>query len=188
MTPVTFRIARPDDAAAVAALHADSWRKHYRGAYSDAYLDGDVVSDRIEVWAHRLSNPAGTETHLAESNGELVGFVHTVLDADETWGALLDNLHVLSTHHRSGIGAALMAHSARFVVAEMPDSKLYLWVLEQNVRAQRFYEAQGGQRADSARVSAVDRVADHPDGAPRCFRYVWRDPSSVGQLTGTGSR
>ena len=38
-----FRPADADDAAAVAGLHADSWRRHYRGAFSDAFLDGDVV-------------------------------------------------------------------------------------------------------------------------------------------------
>jgi GNAT superfamily N-acetyltransferase len=36
---VSFRAAGRDDARAVAELHADSWRRHYRGAYSDALLD-----------------------------------------------------------------------------------------------------------------------------------------------------
>ena len=30
-----FRHARDSDAHAIAALHADSWRRHYRGAYSE---------------------------------------------------------------------------------------------------------------------------------------------------------
>ena len=33
---IQYRLARGSDAPAVAALHADSWRRHYRGAYSDA--------------------------------------------------------------------------------------------------------------------------------------------------------
>src|SRR6266545_1171398 len=49
-----FRLASPADAKAVADLHADSWRRHYRGAYSDAFLDGDVVADRLAVWTARL--------------------------------------------------------------------------------------------------------------------------------------
>jgi len=28
-----LRLASPSDAEAIAALHADSWRRHYRGAY-----------------------------------------------------------------------------------------------------------------------------------------------------------
>ena len=180
MGPVTFRVAGPSDATAVASLHADSWRKHYRGAYCDAFLDGDVFSDRNAVWTERLhSGNVETETFLAEDSDGLVGFVHTALDADPMWGALLDNLHVLSTHQRLGIGAALMSRSAAFIVTQRSESGLYLWVLEQNVRAQKFYEAQGGKRADTARIAAVDRAVDGPDGAPRCFRYVWRDPSTI---------
>lgn len=52
-----MRPAKPSDAEAVAALHADSWRRHYRGAYSDAFLDGDVISDRFVVcfsWVTQL--------------------------------------------------------------------------------------------------------------------------------------
>ena len=40
---------------AVATLHAESWRAHYRGAYRDEYLDGEVVQARIRVWKERLS-------------------------------------------------------------------------------------------------------------------------------------
>lgn len=40
--PLVFRPARATDSEAIAVLHADSWRRHYRGAYSDAFLDGDV--------------------------------------------------------------------------------------------------------------------------------------------------
>jgi hypothetical protein len=38
-----FRAGGPGDAPAVAGLHADSWRRHYRGAFSDAFLDRDVA-------------------------------------------------------------------------------------------------------------------------------------------------
>jgi hypothetical protein len=37
-----YRSACASDAAAIAALHADSWRRHYRGTYSAGFLDGDV--------------------------------------------------------------------------------------------------------------------------------------------------
>jgi hypothetical protein len=33
-----LRTATSADAVAVAALHADSWRRHYRGVYRDEYL------------------------------------------------------------------------------------------------------------------------------------------------------
>ncbi|MDQ6849097.1 MAG: hypothetical protein M3070_03765 [Actinomycetota bacterium] len=30
---------------------------HYRNAYSDAFLDGDVAADRLTVWTDRLREP-----------------------------------------------------------------------------------------------------------------------------------
>lgn len=51
---LSFRLAAATDAAAIADLHAQSWRRHYRGAYSDAFLDGDVAADRLAAWTERL--------------------------------------------------------------------------------------------------------------------------------------
>lgn len=45
-----FRAARPDDADAIAGLHADSWQRHYRGAFSGAFLDNDVAGYLRPLW------------------------------------------------------------------------------------------------------------------------------------------
>jgi hypothetical protein len=50
-----LRAARPVDTHAIARLHADSWQRHYRGAYSDAFLDSDVTGHLLLVWTERLS-------------------------------------------------------------------------------------------------------------------------------------
>jgi hypothetical protein len=82
---VLLRSARPPDASAVAALHADSWRRHYRGAYADSYLDGDLEIDRLAVWSQRLGQPSPwARTIVARADGELVGFVHVVLRSGST--------------------------------------------------------------------------------------------------------
>jgi len=39
---VKFHEATERNIDAVAALHAESWRRNYRGAYSDDFLDGEV--------------------------------------------------------------------------------------------------------------------------------------------------
>jgi hypothetical protein len=54
---VQYRPATERDIAAIAALHADSWRRNYRGAYSDEFLDRDVFEDRRAVWSERLTQP-----------------------------------------------------------------------------------------------------------------------------------
>ena len=45
---VELRTAGPADADRVAGLHVASWRRHYRGAYADSFLDSDVVDDLID--------------------------------------------------------------------------------------------------------------------------------------------
>ncbi|BAL88772.1 hypothetical protein AMIS_35520 [Actinoplanes missouriensis 431] len=130
-----FRFAASTDAGRIAALHADSWRRHYRGAYSDSFLDGDVVTDRHAVWSARLAAPAGSATILAEQDDRLAGFVHVVFDADPRWGSLVDNLHVVHDQQRTGLGTLLLSHAALAVSEHAAGTALYLWVLRQNVAA-----------------------------------------------------
>ena len=167
----TYRRATIRDVEAIAGLHADSWRRHYRGAYLDAFLDGDILADRLAVWTHRLTaHRADDRTIVAELDGAVVGFAHTTLRDDPTWGALLDNLHV--THGLKGhrIGTALMVETAGAVLDAGPEG-LYLWVLEQNTAAQAFYEARGG--------ACVGRKLGGPfpgGGRAITLRYAWTDP------------
>jgi GNAT superfamily N-acetyltransferase len=178
-----YRDATTVDAHAIASLHAASWRRHYRGAYTDEFLDGDLVADRRILWTKRLtSDKNNSQTTLAEDNGAVVGFAYTILDSNPAWGALLDNLHVAAGRQRIGIGTELMARSAQFVVDQRSVSPLYLWVLEQNTRAQVFYEAIGGERVESALVPPVEGVPGRLNGTPRMFRYVWHAPSDLALL------
>src|SRR6185436_17727278 len=90
-----LRTATLADAEAIASLHADSWRTTYRGAMRDAYLDGDVVTERRAVWQERLATPAPNQHVLvAEQAGAVVGFACAYGGADAVWGTELDNLHV----------------------------------------------------------------------------------------------
>jgi ribosomal protein S18 acetylase RimI-like enzyme len=168
-----FRLAGPGDADAVARLHADSWRRHYRGAYADAFLDGDVLADRRAVWNARLGT-AGTNTcTIVALAPELVGFVHTVFDDHALWGALIDNMHVAAARKRRGIGSRLLALSAGAVARRRPDSGLYLWVLEQNTDAQAFYAAHGGTCSGREAVTAPGAQPGRLVGAPAKLRFVW---------------
>jgi GNAT superfamily N-acetyltransferase len=177
MPSLRFRAASPDDAEQIGMLHADSWRRHYRGAYADSFLDGDVVADRRSVWSSRLAGPADSMTVVAEDDTGLVGFVHVVFDADRPWGSLVDNLHVTHDRQRTGVGSALLTRAAE-AVAERPASKsMYLWVLAQNTVAQQFYRALGGTCVERALVSPPGGVPARLNGAPNKLRFAWPDAS-----------
>lgn len=126
-----------------------------------------------------MGHPEGaTATILAEEQGQLVGFVHVVLDDDPTWGALIDNLHVVHGRKRSGIGTRLLARAAAAVV-DRGAGGVYLWVLEQNVAAQAFYDARGGRSVGQREVRPPGGVPGRLNGSPLALRYVWPDPRTL---------
>lgn len=174
-----FRTATASDAEAVASLHADSWRRHYRGAYSDAFLDGDVFADRRAVWSRRLASGADTFTLIAEDDAGTAGFVHVVFDDDERWGSLVDNLHVRNDLRRTGVGRALLTRAAHTVSTRADPAPLYLWVLVQNTAAQRFYAALGGTTVGRAQVRIPGGDASRLCGRPEKLRVAWPDAAAL---------
>src|SRR5689334_7066592 len=169
---VRIRLARSADAAPIASLHADSWRRHYRGAYADSFLDGDVTADRLAVWSARLSAPANNLTLVAEVEGEAAGFLHVEFDHDPRWGSLVDNLHVSHRRRRTGIGSMLLDHAAAAVAERAGGTGIHLCVLEQNEAAQSFYRARGATHVETAAVSPPGGDPARLCGTPRKWRMA----------------
>ena len=172
---VQYLHATEHDADSIAALHADSWRRHYRGAYLDSYLDGDVLTNRQVVWRTRLAQPTTSHfTVVARRGDEVLGFAHTVVDEDPQWGSLLENLHVMSELKRTGLGTHLLSQAAQNLLRLRPDGSLHLWVLDQNTAAQAFYDARGGRRVET------ELRGPFPGGGRAIgHRYHWSDPTRL---------
>lgn len=170
---MNYRIteATPDDAAAIAALHADSWRAAYRGILPDAFLDHGVEENRRLLWDERFTAPPAERPIVIKAAGEnaLFGFACVMLP-DAAQDALLDNLHVRPGSTGIGIGAALL-HSARRRAAAVARRRVELWVFEANTRARRFYERQGATRLDTQLVEVLPHIL-----VPE-VRYVFDVPS-----------
>ncbi|GAA1557670.1 GNAT family N-acetyltransferase [Kribbella hippodromi] len=172
---IDFRVAGLEDAPAVAALHSDSWQRHYRGAYTDAFLDDESGAYLGALWAKKLAAREGTRTTLAEYEGQLIGLAHVIYGADPEYGALVDNLHVRASVKRQGLGTQLLARTAETVQNE----GIFLWVLEQNTAAQGFYAARGGIRGDRRAVTAPGGEPHRLNGTPAAIRYYWPDPAAL---------
>jgi ubiquinone/menaquinone biosynthesis C-methylase UbiE/ribosomal protein S18 acetylase RimI-like enzyme len=187
---VAIRPAAVQDAGSIARLHADNWRRRYRGSFSDFYLDGDLDGDRMSVWSERLS--AGDQnagTLIAERSGRAAGFVHVELDADPRWGALIDNLHVDRQVEATGVGTLLLEAAARFVAERRPGSTIYLWVLERNTRAQAVYLARGGRLIERQPAPPPGGDPRNLAGTPQGIRVAWPDPAAlIGPAGDSGSR
>ena len=173
MALVKYRAASAADVDQIARLHADSWSRHYRGAYSDTYLDKDVWSDRGELWAERFRAP---RMAVSPSSPTV-----TAMSSASPTPALIstrsgEHCSITSTCgfplKRQGVGRALMAATAHGLEHRRPSSGLYLWVLKQNTAAQAFYSAMGG-------VLVGDKLGGPFPGGGRApvLRYAWPDPS-----------
>ena len=171
---VVLRNATAVDAEGIARLHAESWRRTYRGMMRDEFLDGDLVQERLSVWRERLPSPAPNQlVVVAEGRDELQGFVCVFGDDDARWGSLIDNLHVRHDVQTKGIGRQLMREAAAWAVVNYPQCGLYLWVMQANDNAQRFYERLGGTNQGAQVHENAER------GAAHSFRYAWPDARAL---------
>jgi putative acetyltransferase len=160
----------------VAAIHAASWRSAYRGILQDAFLDGDLATNRQALWTKRLTpNSPDQFGYLAldQDHVKALGFVYAYAGADPQWGTLLDNLHVMPDCKGQGIGRGLLKAIAQHGQAANPEQGLYLWVYERNTAAQQFYAALGGERGERIEVTVAG------GGTAPEWRYSWASPAAL---------
>ena len=149
-----IRDARLDDADQVARLHVAAWRSAYRG------LAGDDVPERLSVEARaeqvrRLVAGDGV-TRVAEVDGRIAGW--SAVEAGE-----LSILYVDPAAWGTGVATALLRE------AEAAGAT-YLWTLEGNARARRFYERQGWECEGMVRDHDFSGVL--VDGGPLVLREI----------------
>lgn len=164
-----YRAAQQSDVEQIALLHADSWRRTYRGLFLDEFLDNEADSNRRNVWHTRLTNsPPEQFVFVAEQGEEIAGFICAYGQEDETWGSLIDNLHVAPEHQHRGVGTQLMGHAFAWLSTHFSEYAIYLWVMEQNTRARKFYQKLGASNA-----GVVDKPNPVGGGSALNCRYVW---------------
>lgn len=173
MAEVEYRLANHGDARGIAALHAQNWRRAYRGNFRDDYLDGDIQSERQSVWDMRLGRPTANQfVCVAVRHERVVGFVCVFGAHDRKWGSFIDNLHVDAGEQRRGIGSALMRQARSWLSAAFPHERVYLLVWEHNP-ARALYQRLGGLN------TGVVEVENPGGGFGRYFRYVWSRPDQL---------
>ena len=157
---IAVRDAEPEDAAAIARVHIRSWQGAYTHAFPAEALDGlsDEEYTRTLGWERWLRTERVRNAILvAVRDGEVVGFVHGCPARDDDVDRLrvgeLAAIYVAPESWGLGAGQRLME-----VLLErlrgFGFSEAVLWVLDDNPRARRFYEA-AGWRVDGAEKEDV---------------------------------
>ena len=143
-------VVRPaafEDAAQIADVHIRSWQQAYRDLMDQAYLDGldQTLLQRQANWEQSITGH-DSQVQVASLADAVVGWISfgpsRDHDADPQRVGEVMAVYVLAEHWGSGVGRRLwLAALAR--LAEQGYEKVTLWVLVENVRAIRFYQAAG---------------------------------------------
>ena len=121
-----------------------AWQAAYAHAFGAERLSAMDLEAQRELWRQRLAQPRrGDVVLVAEADGSVVGFASCGNSLDASGEGELYSIYVLPEAWGTGAGSALMA-GALEALRGYPSATL--WVLEDNPRAQRFYEREGWTR------------------------------------------
>jgi GNAT superfamily N-acetyltransferase len=141
------RLARLDDAPAIAEVHVASWRTTYKGIFSDTLLDSLSVNKREQSWRETLALPEPNSVTLVACHGDgsIVGFISGGAERTGRLGyeGELYAIYLLQLAQRQGLGTLLVQHFVRELRARGFGS-MAVWVLAANP-FRKFYEALGGK-------------------------------------------
>jgi ribosomal protein S18 acetylase RimI-like enzyme len=139
------RRARPEDARAIARVHAETWREAYEHVFGAERLASVTVDARLEQW-ERILTIGQSDVFVAAAADDpaegIVGFVSTGDSRDADAEAELFAIYVLPDAWGSGAGSALMRAGVEAMRLRASGDAV-LWVLDDNPRARRFYEREG---------------------------------------------
>ncbi|GAA1492791.1 GNAT family N-acetyltransferase [Curtobacterium herbarum] len=157
----TVRTAVEQDAPRIADVHVQAWREAYAHLLPAAFLASLDPVGRTTRWRRVLADPDVTVA-VAEQDGVLVGWATAGPGRDEhpVRSRELEGIYVLAAAYGSGAGQMLLD----FVLGDVP---AYLWVADDNPRAQAFY-ARNGFRRDGA--TKTEHLGDTPLVAARMVR------------------
>jgi len=132
------------------------------GALADyERLRGELHATPELLERHLFGERPAAETLIAERDGEAVGYA-LVFSTFSTFlarpGLWLEDLFVLPTHRRAGIGAALLRHVAQLAVAR-GCGRLEWSALDWNEPALAFYRGLGARRLPEWHLHRLDDEA-----------------------------
>ena len=138
MPELILRPARVADAKEIVRVQHESWAKAYQ-CLLPVTVPLRSEGERLALWQQRLEEHP-CHTLLAEQSGALVGFIYWL--GESSTEAQLRSLYLHPFFWRQGIGSTLL----RQAMDDMRHDglrRVSLWVLANNLRAERFYLRHG---------------------------------------------
>jgi ribosomal protein S18 acetylase RimI-like enzyme len=179
-----IRIATPEDARALGAMHIASWHETYTGLLPDKMLSALSVESRAAAWAKIMREPAtgrSTAVYLAEHQGTIIGFGSCGAQRTESleaqgYAGELSAIYVLREFQKRKIGTHLLRAMSSDLIGRGFNAAA-LWVLRDNLTARRFYERYTGHV-----IAEREDVRD--DAVLIELAYGWPDLKELNRLVG----
>jgi ribosomal protein S18 acetylase RimI-like enzyme len=142
----TLRRALVEDVESLTRMHLAAWRESYGHLLPEEFFAFREATINARIKRQREALAGSYKPMLAhDADGALVGMASAgeAQDEDRPCELQLQVIYTLRRVHGLGVGQAL-------VDAVLGNAAAYLWVLEDNPRAQAFYR-KNGFRADGKR-------------------------------------
>ena len=139
-----IRHATQSDLQDIAAIHIESWKDSYSDVLPADFLIRQIDREFIQHWS---------EIEIQNEDIVLVAEENSVIGFIAVWCRpipFIDNLHVIPSQRSKKVGSALMRAVAKELINQ-GHKTAYLWVVESNEKAIRFYERLGGVQKEQAR-------------------------------------
>ncbi|WP_130863231.1 GNAT family N-acetyltransferase [Bacilliculturomica massiliensis] len=132
-------ITPADDRGSISKVYEESWKYAYKGMIPQDYLDS-IQEGR---WITNLEN-SDWSTLVCIEDEKIVGtssFSRSRFQQFPGWGEII-SIYLLTDYMGKGLGKALL-DSVIVEMRKMGHENLFLWVLEENLKARHFYEKAG---------------------------------------------
>lgn len=133
------RFLNTDNIDDVSRVYALSWKNAYKGIVPQDYLN-NLSEDR---WSKKLIDQLSNLWIICDGK-QIIGastYAHARDEKYSGWGEII-SIYLLPEYYHQGIGTKLLQASMNSLFSAGYE-KLYLWVLEDNHPARRFYEKNG---------------------------------------------
>jgi ribosomal protein S18 acetylase RimI-like enzyme len=165
MTEPTIRLARPDDAGALAALakatfcetFVDGFTLNYPEEDLRHFLEESYALGKVAAW---INDPDG-QVLVAERDGRLIGYVQSGINtlpckAARAGDGELKRIYVSKSAQGLGLGRALLERALQW----LGDRPIFIGVWSGNLKAQKLYGHYGFKVVDHYQFPVGETLDD----------------------------
>ncbi len=124
------------DADLVGYIHSTAWKQAYNEMFPIEYLEEDTPQTRTNEFLEACNNN-GINYYIIFEDEIAVGIVKVIFEVNKV--CEISSLYILEEYRNRGYGRQVIAYMSDVLCQQY----ICLWVLEDNVKARRFYENNG---------------------------------------------